>query len=142
MTIDQERVNTSKFNIRQALNSVGANIPVDTPLDQYPPYIMGLSGGGDFDMATVTFINSTGEELEFTGVFIESQVQAIDLNIFIMDGETTNSLILYNGESPILLGFNREGKTIAVTDNASYFPEEGAIRVTGDCTITITSNPS
>lgn len=143
MTKDQERVNTSKFNIRQALDSVGVKVPVDTPLDEYPPYIVGMGGGGGlFSTATVVFVNGTAEELEFTGAFIESQVQAIDLNIFLIDGETTKSLILYNGKSPVLLGFNQRGKTIATDGDALYFPEEGAIRVTGDCTIIITNNPS
>lgn len=111
MTKDQERVNTSKFNIRQALLEKGVEVPVDTPLDKYPPYIAGMSGGGDlFSTATVVFVNGTAEELEFTGAFIESQVQAIDLNIFLIDGETTRSLILYNGKSPVLLGFNQRGE--------------------------------
>lgn len=54
MTIDQERVNTSKFNIRQALSSVGVNVPVDTPLDEYPPYIVSASSGGGGELPPVT----------------------------------------------------------------------------------------
>lgn len=46
MTIDQERVHTSKFNIRQALKSIGVDVPVTKRLDEYPPYIVSGGGGG------------------------------------------------------------------------------------------------
>ena len=57
MTIDQERVHTSKFNIRQALNSVGVDVPVNTPLDEYPPYIMGLSSDSGLPKITENLVD-------------------------------------------------------------------------------------
>lgn len=52
VTIDQERVHTSKFNIRQALKSIGVDVPVTKRLDEYPPYI--VSGGGGSGLPEIT----------------------------------------------------------------------------------------
>ena len=57
MTIDQERANTSKFNIRRALDSIGVEIPVDTRLDEYPKYI--ISGGSGAGLPPITMEPTT-----------------------------------------------------------------------------------
>lgn len=43
---DIEKLNSVKFNIRKALESQGSDITVDTPFEEYPSYIMKMSGGG------------------------------------------------------------------------------------------------
>ena len=41
---DIEKLNSVKFNIRKALESQGSDITADTPFEEYPSYIMGMSG--------------------------------------------------------------------------------------------------
>lgn len=43
---DIEKLNSVKFNIRKALESQGSNITANTPFEEYPRYVMGMSGGG------------------------------------------------------------------------------------------------
>lgn len=113
MTKDQERVNTSKFNIRQALNSVGVDVPVDTPLDEYPPYIMGLSSSGlppimpeseivVFPAQTLSF----GDEGGGTYIYLsENEISLIDGETYIVVWDGTNyTCVASVGEDEAFLG--------------------------------------
>ena len=143
MTIDQERANTSKFNIRQALNSVGIEVPVDTPLDEYPPYIMGI-GGITYEWAKVS-ITSDISNLIFFGVvspeppLTSGKEEAGDFFYAKKDsyiytyGDLSTCDVSVTGDITIEPGYTPDaGKKAAVLLPGALF------HVIGDGTITIT----
>ena len=66
---DIEKLNSVKFNIRKALESQGSDITADTPFEEYPKYVMEISGGEGTSKVTLI------AEQSFTGVKPQEEVQ-------------------------------------------------------------------
>ena len=140
MTIDQERVNTSKFNIRQALKSVGVDVPVTKRLDEYPPYI--VSGGGNTQTLSDVTITVNWKNLTFYGVFYDEGLNCFNGEVSIeSDGQphavkiATDTKICVNEDLSEFTG-------VTTTGNVSYLdvtapPMKNVFAVSGDGTITI-----
>ncbi len=140
MTIDQERVHTSKFNIRQALKSVGVDVPVTKRLDEYPPYI--VSGGGSTQQLSEVTITVNWKDLTFYGVFYDEELNRFNGEVSIKsDGQphtvkiATDTKICVNED---LYGF----ASVTATGDVSYLdvtapPMKNVFAIGGDGTIAI-----
>lgn len=140
MTIDQERVNTSKFNIRQALKSVGVDVPVTKRLDEYPPYI--VSGGGSTQQLSDVTITVNWKDLTFYGVFYDEELNLFngELNIE-SDGQphtvkiATETKICVNVDLSEFTGVTTTGSVSHLDVTAP--PMKNVFAVGGDGTIAI-----
>lgn len=147
MTNDQKRVNTSKFNIRQALNSVGVNVPADTPLDEYPPYIAGMSGGNTPILCDVTVTNNY-QETGFYGAIYDATN-----NVFIgecavpNDGEAHTFKVVVDTKMCTNINLSLSGIEVETTGGISHLDvtapyEKNVFMVSNNGTISlINTNP-
>lgn len=145
MTKDQERVNTSKFNIRQALSSAGVNVPVDTPLDEYPPYIMGV-GGITSEWAEVSIASDIPELIFFGVVSLEPPLTSGRIEVYPPSSFSVKEdsyIYTYEDLSTCVVSVTGD-----ITIEPGYTPDAGKkasiilpgalFHVIGDGTITIT----
>ncbi len=140
MTIDQERVHTSKFNIRQALKSVGVDVPVTKRLDEYPPYI--VSGGGSTQPLCDVTITVNWMNLTFYGVFYDEELNRFNGEVSIeSDGQphivkiATDTKICVNVDLSEFTGVTTTGSVSYLDVTAP--PMKNVFAVGGDGTITI-----
>ena len=140
MTIDQERVHTSKFNIRQALKSVGVDVPVTKRLDEYPPYI--ISGGGSTQQLSDVTITVNWNDLTFYGVFYDEELNRFNGEVSIeSDGQphtvkiATDTKICVNVDLSEFPGVTTTGSVSHLDVTAP--PMKNVFMVSGDGTISI-----
>lgn len=139
---DIEKLNSVKFNIRKALESQGSDITADTPFEEYPSYIMGMSGSGGenpYTTATVTITNNYKYDQTVALAWLNTEDGMIQSFVTVArnGGTKTVSAILYDGKC--YATYEGSGSA-SVTGNVVYpRPNPGYI-LTGDATITIIGN--
>ena len=116
---DIEKLNSVKFNIRKALESQGSDITADTPFEEYPSYIMEISGveptgtiiiteNGTVDVSEYAQANvdvpasavvSGTKNITANGTNIDvTDYAAVDVNVS-GSAEWPNKIIIYNNSS-------------------------------------------
>ena len=73
---DIEKLNSVKFNIRKALESQGSDITADTPFEEYPSYIMDMSGVEPTGTIMITE-NGTVDVSEYAQVNVNVPASAV-----------------------------------------------------------------
>ena len=140
---DIEKLNSVKFNIRKALESQGSDITVDTPFEEYPSYIMGLSGGGGAQqLSEVTITVNNWIDLTFYGVFYDEELNRFNGEVSIKsDGQphtvkiATDTKICVNVDLSEFTGITTTGSVSHLDVTAP--PMKNVFAVAGDGTIAI-----
>ena len=121
---DIEKFNSVKFNIRKALESQGSDITVDTPFEEYPKYVMGVSGGSGGGSGlpeittetvevvaeqTVSFSSGGGGGIYLAGIAGEFSIDVGDTLIVNWDGTPYTCVVAEFSGSPTWGNFSIEG---------------------------------
>lgn len=137
---DIEKLNSVKFNIRKALESQGSDITADTPFEEYPKYVMEISGGGGgenpYTTATVTITNNYKYDQTVSLAWLNTEDGMIQSFVKVArnGGTKTVSAILYDGKCRA--NYEGSGQEIVEGNVVHPDPAPGFI-LTGDATITI-----
>ena len=139
---DIEKLNSVKFNIRKALESQGSDITADTPFEEYPSYIMGLSGGGSTQQLSDVTITVNWKDLTFYGVFYDEENSCFKGEVSIKsDGQphtvkiATDTKICVNVDLSEFTGITTTGSVSHLDVTAP--PMKNVFAVAGDGTIAI-----
>lgn len=94
---DIEKLNSVKFNIRKALESQGSDITADTPFEEYPSYIMEMSGGTE-PTGTITITeNGTVDVSEYAQADVNVPSAGATWPITITcANDSASNIIIYN----------------------------------------------
>lgn len=94
----------------------------------------GGGGSSDFTVATVTLVDPNEVWAELYGAFLDGDI--MDCDCYTTDESV--QLVLYKGTAVInVQNILNAGATFTVSGNATVVGKGDHIRITGDCTITI-----
>lgn len=143
---DIEKLNSVKFNIRKALESQGSDITVDTPFEEYPKYVMEISGGGggesgDFSIANVAITVSdlfaqNGLSVSFPVVVEDGEYSGLNSSPFLPRGISETMVVpMWKGKAFAVL---QDEANVVTTGGVAFDSDAMEFTITGDGTITIT----
>ena len=149
MKEDFQRLGTTKFNIRQALKSVGVDVPISKRFDEYPPYITGLES--KLPLIVEVSVTTNVDDIVFYGTIVEEHDYLIGRYDVPSDGEAHTMRVAM---APVLgaacylcTSKSLADYTVTTTGDVSHpivtAPEElNIFTVGGEGTITIEGAPA